>query len=280
VKPVVAILAPGSMGAAIGQRLSERGLEVLTALAGRTAQTRERALAAGFADVADPELLRADLLLSIVPPAAAVGLAERMARCPHAAGRRPLFVDCNAVSPDTVRQIGARVAAAGFEFVDAGIIGAPPAPGSSGPAIYAAGPHASRLQTLGDFGLCVRVLDAPVGAASALKMSYAGITKGLTAVATSMILAARRAGVAEALHEELAQSQSSLLHSFERSIPGMYAKAYRWVAEMQEVAAFAADDAAAAEIYAGAAKLYARLARDFATGRRETGTLSAFLDEL
>jgi putative dehydrogenase len=279
VKPVVAIIAPGSMGAAVGQRLAQSGLEILTSLAGRSTATRERAIAAGFRDVPERELMRADLFLSIVPPGAALPLAERITSRAAPLDRRPVFVDCNAVSPETAGQIAARVVAAGFEFADAGIIGGPPQAGSSGPNIYVSGAQAPRVHVLADFGLRIRVLDAPVGAASALKMAYAGITKGLIAVGSSMILAARRAGVAEALHAELAESQQNLLRSFGMTIPAMYRKAYRWVAEMEEIAAFAGADAAAAAIYAGAAMLYERLARDVDKDRAETGELSAFLEQ-
>ena len=278
-KPVVAIIAPGSMGAALARRLSGNGLEVLTSLTGRGAATRERALGAGMRDVTDRELMRADLLLSIVPPGVALTLAEQVSRWPEPMGHRPLFVDCNAVSPQTAHRIGSHVEAAGFEFVDAGIIGGPPQPGSPGPNIYVSGARAARLEVLADFGLRIRRLDAPVGAASALKMAYAGITKGLIAVATGMILAARRAGVESALRAELGESQQNLLQSFGRTIPSMYRKAYRWVAEMREIADFARPDEGTAAIYSGAAQLYERLARDIETECIETGVLSAFLEE-
>jgi hypothetical protein len=121
------------------------------------------------------------------------------------------------------------------------------------------------------------VLDGAIGAASALKMCYAGITKGLIAVGTAMLLAATRAGVADALRAELEESQRALITSLRRSVPGMFPKAYRWVAEMQEIAAFAGEDAAAAEIYRGAAELYARLARDVAGEGAEAGRLESFL---
>jgi 3-hydroxyisobutyrate dehydrogenase-like beta-hydroxyacid dehydrogenase len=81
------------------------------------------------------------------------------------------------------------------------------------------------------------VLDGPVGAASALKMSYAGITKGLVALSSAMMLAATRAGAAEGLRRELERSQPQLLAWFSRMVPPMYDKAYRWVGEMEEIAA-------------------------------------------
>lgn len=275
--PVVAVIAAGSMGAAVGARLAASGARVLTALEGRSAASRERARAAGMIEAADAELAQADFLLSIVPPAAALPFAERMAAALAAAGRKPLYVDCNAVSPATVERIAERIDATGTPFVDAGIVGPPPRGAAGGTRFYASGPHAARFKALATHGLEIRVLEGPIGAASALKMSYAGITKGLIAVGTAMLLAATRAGVAGALREELDESQRELLGSLQRTVPGMFPKAYRWVAEMQEIAAFAEADAAAAQIYRGAAELYDRIARDVSGHRAEAQQLEAFL---
>jgi L-threonate 2-dehydrogenase len=277
VKPIVAIVAPGSMGAAVGARLAANGLEVVTALEGRSAASRERARAAGITVVPERRLAEADLVLSIVPPGAALAFAERAVPWLASAPRKPLFVDCNAVSPATVERIAERVAATGAPFVDAGIIGAPPREGRSGPHFYASGPHAARFAALSSHGLTIRVLDAPIGAASALKMSYAGITKGLTAVGAVMLLASVRAGVDAALRAELAESQPQLLSGFVRGVPSMFPKAYRWVAEMREIAAFAAADPAAATIFEGASSLYDRLARDAAGEGVERAALARFL---
>jgi len=275
--PSVAIIAPGSMGAAVGARLRANGVAVYTSLEGRGADSRERAASAGMRVVSDAQLLQTDLLLSIVPPGAALRLAERLVPGLRAAPHRPTFVDCNAVSPGTVERIERLVAAAGARFVDVGIIGGPPRPGYSGPNFYASGAHAADLATLAAYGLDVRVLKAPVGAASALKMAYAGITKGITAVGSVMLLAAARNGVAEALRAELSESQAALLDSFRRSVPASFPKAYRWVAEMQEIAKFAAADPAAAAIFGGASEHYSRITADLAGERRETSILDQFL---
>lgn len=276
-RPIVAIVAPGSMGAAVGAWLVSRGVEVPTCLEARSAASAERARAAGMTAVGLPDLARADFLLSIVPPGAALGFAQDMALWLRDAPRKPVFVDCNAVSPATMRRIAATVEAASTPCVDAGIVGMPPGAGVSGPHFYASGPHAERFAALADYGLEIRVLAGPIGVASALKMSYAGITKGITAVATAMLLAAMRADVDRALRAELAESQATLLASLERTVPGMFPKAYRWVAEMREIAAFAAEDGAASEIFRGASALYERLAGDVAGERREVEALERFL---
>jgi 3-hydroxyisobutyrate dehydrogenase-like beta-hydroxyacid dehydrogenase len=277
---IVAVVGPGNMGAAVAQRLTEHGVEVLTTLAGRGAASVARARAAGMVDVPLDGLTRAQIVLAILPPAQAVGFAERMASVLAARTTGvPVFVDCNAVSPETVRGIGAVVAGAGASFVDGSIIGLPPRTGQAGPRLYVSGDPegVARVRVLAEHGLDVRVLEGPVGAASALKMSFAGINKGVAAIASAMILAAARAGTAEALYQEMSESLPGLLESLRRQIPDMLPKAYRWVAEMQEIAAFAGeDDAAAGQVYAGFAELFDRVSRDVAGEKRESAALTGF----
>jgi putative dehydrogenase len=273
--PIIAVIAPGGMGSAVGRRLAEHGVAVRTSLAGRSAATAARAAAAGMAAVEIPALAESAFILSIVPPGNALNLAESLAPVLSRAAHKPVFVDCNAISPATVQRIADIIASTGCRFVDAGIIGGPPLPGDAGPRFYAAGPDAAGFAALDRYGLDIRVLDGPVGAASALKMSYAGISKGLTALGAAMMLAATKAGVAPALAGELAASQPALLKTFRRSVPGMFPKAYRWVAEMEEIADFSGDPATA-ELYRGIAGLYRRLSEDVAGPNRDTEALKDF----
>jgi 3-hydroxyisobutyrate dehydrogenase-like beta-hydroxyacid dehydrogenase len=277
--PVVAVIAPGAMGAAVGKRMVEHGLKVLTSLQGRSAATVARAGAAGMAAAGDEEIAGTDFILSIVPPGEALPLAQRLAPALAASNVKPVYVECNAISPPTVMRIAAAIAPTGCPLVDAGIIGAPPRPDYRGPTFYASGLDAPRFAALGQFGLPIRVLEGPLSAASALKMSYGGITKGITAIAAAMFLAASRGGSADALFLELKDSQPQLLAWFMRQIPNMYSKAYRWVAEMEEVSDFAGDNAAAKDMYAAVAELYQHLARDFASDRRDISALEAFVSK-
>lgn len=257
----VAIVAQGSMGSGVGKRLTEAGAAVRTLLSGRSVRSVERARGAGMAAVADEqELLEgADFFLSILPPNQAEALAAQLAPALTALPKKPVYVDCNAVSPQTVQRIGAVVAPTGAEFVDAGIIGGPPREGYS-PAIYASGAAVAKTATLRDWGLDWRAIDGPVGAASGLKMSYAGITKGVTAIGSAMLLGAARFGCAEALIAELSASQPALFGYLKNSIPRMYDKAYRWVGEMEEIADFHQGNQPAMDIYSAVARLYEHLA--------------------
>ncbi len=273
--PTVAIIAQGAMGAGVARRLTDNGVRVLTSLHGRSEASARRAESAGMKDASDAEIAAADIILSILPPGEALPLAERLAPCLSAANRKPIFADCNAVSPDTVRQIEGAIAATGAPFADAGIIGGPPRAGYGGPIFYYSGAQAAPLARLNDFGLVFRPVDGGVGAASALKMSYGGITKGLTAIGSAMLLAAERAGVAEALHAELAASQPNLLAYFQRSVPDMFGKAYRWVAEMEEIAHFTGGGPSR-EMYEAIADLYERLAADNHGEKVDIAALAAF----
>ncbi len=275
--PIVAIIAPGNMGAAVGKCLTACKVHVLTSLAGRSAASAQRARDAGMTAVEDAQLTESDFLLSIVPPGDALGLAKRLAPVLTAANKKPIYVECNAVSPPTMLGIAEVIASTGCAFVGAGIIGPPPKSGASNTKFYAAGPAAAEFARLNDFGLIVRVLQGPLTAASALKMSYAGITKGFTALGAAMMLAATRGGSAQALAAELAESQPALLGYLTRQVPAMYSKAYRYVAELEEISSFVGDDHAEHAMLEAAAQLYERIAKDFNGKKMEVGMLDEFL---
>ena len=261
----VAIVGAGEMGAAVGRRLREAGARVVTSLAGRSAESVARVRDAGLEIVDDYDALVRDasFVLSIVPPGVAVEVAELLRGPLSRAQSKPVYVECNAISPATCRHICGLLDAT-TNFIDAGIIGGPPAADTQdpakGPRFYASGADAHLFMRLAGFGLDIAILDGPVGAASGLKLSYAGLTKGFTALCATMLGAAEREGLADALRAELARSQPSFLARMERALPDMWPKAYRWVAEMRQIAEFVGSPDEGATIYEGAALLYQRIA--------------------
>jgi L-threonate 2-dehydrogenase len=273
--PTVAVISPGAMGSAVGRRLAESGIEVRTCLAGRSEASVARARQAGMIGASDTQIAAADFILSIVPPGDALGLAERLAPVLTEARRKPIYVDCNAVNPDTVHRIAAVIAATGCQFVDGGIIGPPPRTGAR-TVIYLSGPEATGVAALTEHGLEMSVLPGAIGVASAMKMSYAGITKGFTALGAMMMLAAERGGTGAHLRRELETSQPQLFAWLTRQTPGMYTKAYRWVAEMEEIAGFTGEDTAARKLFLATAQFYERIATDHAGPRHETRVLDRF----
>lgn len=273
--PIVAVIAPGAMGSGVATRLTANGVRVLTSLDGRSAASKQRAAEAGMIAASDTEIAGADFLLSILPPGQALGLAEKLKPALRASNHKPLFVDCNAVNPQTVGTIAAVIAEADCPFADGAIMGPPPRVDSSRTKMYVSGPHAARAGELNKYGLDVRVmggkLGGKIGDASALKMSYAAFNKGIVALGAIAALAADRAGIGDALRAELAESQPARLSELTRTIPDMLPKAYRWVAEFEEIAQFAGGSEA--EIFKGIARLYDRIATD----RETDGTaLAAF----
>ena len=271
----IAVIAPGAMGAGIGLHLGRHGARVVTSLDGRSAASRSRAAAAGMADASLGGRAAGAGRLSIVPPADAVALAERLAPAIGATRRKPVFVDCNAISPATAERVRTALARTGAPVVDGCIIGIPPKPEGKSPAVFVSGDPDRRTAVLAEHGLDLRPMDAPFGAASGLKLAYAGVTKGLTGLGAAMLLAAAREGLGPALDAELLRSQPELRNRFAKAMPDMLPKAYRWVAEMREIAAFLGPDDPAALIYEGVARLYERLADDRADRQDLERTLLA-----
>ena len=264
----VAVIAMGEMGSGVAARLVERGAKVRTNLAGRSQASAERAKGAGVEIAPDDQALVAgvDFVLSIVPPARAGELARRLLPAIQAAGGGGLYVDCNAIAPQTVTAIAEPFLAADVAFVDAGIVGGPPDPTGYNPRIYASGPRAQDFARLTGLGLDIPVLSDRVGDASALKMAYAGTTKGAHAVMMAMMLGAARAGVAEAFAAEMKSSQAGRLEAAVRQAPTVLKKAYRWDGEMEEIARFLMPETGGAGLFNGAAQLYRDLAKDVAEG--------------
>ncbi|MGZ2454503.1 3-hydroxyisobutyrate dehydrogenase-like beta-hydroxyacid dehydrogenase [Rhizobium ruizarguesonis] len=275
--PNIAIIGSGAMGSAVARRLIAHGAMVPTYLQGRSEQTIARAKAAGMVPVSRQELTRADLILSIVPPAEAIRVAELVAEISSTLPEPPPFIDLNAIAPKTMQALAARFEGSRVEVLDGAIIGGPPIPGKSGPTLYISGDPAKRSRLLEDCGLQIRRLDGPLGAASALKMCYAGINKGFTGLGAAMLLAASRSGAAESLMAELSESLPDVDRKLSGSIPDMYAKAYRWVAEMQEIADFLGEDDPAATIFRGMADVFSRMASDVEGDRVLVGQLDEII---
>jgi len=253
----VGILSPGDMGHVVGQVLCTHGLRVIAALQGRSLRTKTLAGQAGIEDVGTLEDLvqQADVLLSILVPAEAVSAAQTVAQALQATGATLLYADCNAIAPQTVRQIETIITAVGGQFVDASIIGPPPRKAGA-TRFYASGPGVATFEGLNAFGLAVVTLGEESGQASALKMCYAALTKGLTALATELLTAAQSLGVAAALDQEFQLSQAQLYEQLKRQLPSMPPKAHRWVGEMEEIAQTFAQVGLTPNILTGAADMY------------------------
>ena len=280
----VAVPSPGDMGSGVGRELIARGFRVRTCLAGRSERSCRLAEAAGLerADSLDALVASADVVLSILPPAAAEGFADEAADALRRTGARPAFADCNAIAPATARRVAARIAGAGTgaAFIDAGIIGA--APGKSGlpTRFYCSGPDTSALEALDGPNLRVRRLGREVGQASAMKMVYAAVTKGTFTLHAAALTAARVHGLSGPFQAELAESLPAELAAMHRMTPRLPLDAARWVGEMHEIAETFAAAGLPADFHRGAAQVFELLARTpIAAETRETVDPSRTLDD-
>lgn len=265
----IAVIAMGEMGSGVARRLVERGARVVTSLEGRSAESLERATAAGVETVTDGEVAaEADILLSIVPPAAAAATAARFLDGLATSARDPIFVDCNAIAPRTLHAIAAGYLARGVRFGDAGIIGIPPRPDGYSPRFYMSGDVAETAERLESLGLETRRVSGDLGDASAVKMAYAGVTKGMQAIGTAMALGAGRVGpvVSDVFVDELRDTQPHTYAWLSKVLPGMYGKAHRWDDEMREIATFLEPERGGSDMLNGAATLYQHVAEDNRAG--------------
>ena len=257
----IAILSPGDMGHGVGKALSEHGYDVITCLVGRSQRTRDLAVSGGFriVETLDAMVREADLIMSILVPSAAKGVAEDVADTMRTTGVSRPFADCNAVSPQTARRMETVINGAGGEYIDGGIIGGSPARGAT-PRIYTSGPGAGILDELDGKGIVVRNLGPEIGRASGIKMCYASMTKGTSALRVAMLTTAQSLGLYDELVAELSFSQQGALSAMEAGVPGLPANAGRWIGEMEEIAATFDAAGVTPHFHQGAAEIFRLLA--------------------
>jgi 3-hydroxyisobutyrate dehydrogenase-like beta-hydroxyacid dehydrogenase len=234
-RPTIGLLHPGSMGSSIGRAATTGGLDVLWASEHRSRETCERAEKDGLSDVIKVVKLArtSDIVLSVCPPHAAIDVAETVIQ----AGFKGIYADLNALSPETARGVSQIIMESGADYVDGSIIG-PPARSEGSTRLYLSGFRAQELNSLfAGSPLAVVVMNGNGVEASALKMAYASWTKGTTA----LLLAVRALAVAEGVEDELMSewdvSQKGLRDRSEKAAEGTTEKAWRFVGEMNEIAA-------------------------------------------
>jgi 3-hydroxyisobutyrate dehydrogenase-like beta-hydroxyacid dehydrogenase len=253
----IGVLHPGEMGSGVGASARAAGARVLWVSEGRGAATRKRADADGLEDAGTLTRLacEAQVILSVCPPASAVDVAKDVA----AQRFTGIYVDGNAVSPATTRKVGDIVTAGGATYVDGGIIGPPPRkPGVT--RLYLSGAAAREVAAMLNGGFLQAIpLDGPIGAASALKMAYAGWNKTQQALLMAVRAYAIREGVGEALLREWSISQTDLPKRSENAVAGTARKAWRFVGEMDEIAASFAAAGVPEQFHEAGAEVYRRL---------------------
>jgi 3-hydroxyisobutyrate dehydrogenase-like beta-hydroxyacid dehydrogenase len=255
---IIGLLHPGEMGAAVGRCLTDRGQRVLWAGEGRSGDTAARAKAAALTDAGSVAELaaRCGVIISVCPPHAAVDVARAVR------GFTGVYVDANAIAPDTARHVAATITGAGGRYVDGGIVGSPPVPPGGATRLYLSGDAAPAVQALFEgTPLEPRIAAGSLTAASAVKMAYASWTKGTSALLLAARALARAEGVEDALLAEWALSQPRLAAQLDRSAVAAVTKGWRWVGEMEEIAYSMASAGLPDGFHQAAAEIYRRSPR-------------------
>ena len=280
---IVGLVGCGAMGSAIGARLRDGGVRVVAALDGRSDRTRRLAAEAGIEDVGGLDVLVRDagVVLSVVPPGAAEDAAEAIAAV--AVGARPLVADLNAIAPATALAIEARLAERGLETVDGSISGPPPhAPSTT--RIYLSGARAAEVAALPLTGVERVLVGAEVGLASAVKMCTASVYKGRVALLAQALRTAQAFGVVEHVLDDLVDTGLANRARTGGTIGKASAKAWRYVPEMEQIAATQGAAGLTPELFRAIADVYAELAaRSFAEAPEDVADdvpLAEVLDRL
>ncbi|MCH2668049.1 MAG: DUF1932 domain-containing protein, partial [Deinococcales bacterium] len=216
-----------------------------------------------------------DIVLSVCPPHAAIDVAETVIR----AGFKGIYADLNALSPETARGVSQIIMESGADYVDGSIIG-PPARSEGSTRLYLSGFRAQELNSLfAGSPLAVVVMNGNGVEASALKMAYASWTKGTTA----LLLAVRALAVAEGVEDELMSewdvSQKGLRDRSEKAAEGTTEKAWRFVGEMNEIAATYDSAGLPDGFYCAAATVYERMSKFRGVEATMQEILSALYEE-
>jgi 3-hydroxyisobutyrate dehydrogenase-like beta-hydroxyacid dehydrogenase len=225
------------MGAEVGRVLREAGNNVVSLLEGRSERTRQRALDAGFAEVATVDELveAAELVLCVVPSLSALPIARGVADAMKRTGATPTYADLNSIGPQTARAIGATIEAAGGRFVDGSIIGTSTQLRSGG-TVYLAGSAAAEVAEWFQPPLRTQILGREPDQASGFKVLYAGMTKGLSALGVELLAGAERLGLRDQLLEKYHDSQPGVYDFLQHTLPGLPPRAGRRSEEMTELA--------------------------------------------
>lgn len=233
----IGFMTPGDMGQAVAMQLKQKGYTVMTALEKRSERSRKMAAEVGLVDVGSIARMTAecDLVMSVMNPGAALEFATEAAAAIKSQSNKPLFIDCNAIAPDTMAEIDKVVRDAGARCLDGGIIGPPPRNGAK-VNLYVSGAGASDLKQLENEFLRVHILTETMGDASAVKMCYSAFNKGTQGLVLQTLMAAHRLGVADFVEQQLRASRADALDAFLKAVPQLPPKAYRWVPEMHEIA--------------------------------------------
>jgi len=233
----IAILYPGDMGHNVGRVLLEDDFAVVTTLGGRSERTHR--LTTDAAITLLPSMAAvvecADVVLSIIPPTAAKTVATDFVTAVQKTNHCPLFVDANAISPMTAQEVGEIITTSGAPYLDACIIG--PASNVRGRCtFYISGPPAKTFESQLGKSLRTHILGDRIGQASAFKMTFSGLNKGLAALLYELTAAGAEFGFLDELLHRYKVLLPGVMEALEWLVPTYPMHAARRADEMAELA--------------------------------------------
>jgi len=255
----ITLMSPGEMGSPIANCIIKSGINVISPLKNRSAQTVERAKKYGIEDSISLEdsIINSDLIISILVPDAAEDLAKEVSNLSKKLDKEIIFADLNAISPETVKKMNSSMSGTKVKFIDGGIIGAPPE-GDKMPRIYVSGQNSNLFSRLDGLGMKVIDMNGSVGDASAMKMAYASITKGYSSLLIAAVTLSIRTNNFEHLMKELEFSQKNVFNDLKnlKSIPS---KAHRWIGEMEEISNTYIENSITGDFHKGSYSIYKKV---------------------
>ena len=256
-KKTVGILMPGDMGHGCGKVFLENNFRVISALNGRSNRTKKLSETAGIEDVDSIENIvnYSDIILSILPPEKAYEQAVQVNKVILKSQKPITYVDCNAISPETVKKINQEISSEFCNFIDAGIIGLNPIVEKGQTRFYVSGPNTDQIKMLNNKGIIIKDLGKEIGKASAMKMVYASATKGTFALHAAVLTTAHKLGLSNDYFTELEYSKPDILSAMERMVPRIPLDAARWEGEMHEIAKTFADAGVTSKFHEGSAEI-------------------------
>ncbi|MGH7844617.1 MAG: DUF1932 domain-containing protein [Candidatus Binatia bacterium] len=254
----VGFLHPGDMGISLAATAQNSGHIACWVTAGRSRETHERAQRFGLVDAPTLKELcqTCSVIVSVCPPAAAEEVANQVLACSF----RGVYLDANAISPQRATRISGSMDKGGVAFVDGGIIGGP-AWERETTWLYLSGKEAHRAAACFSAGpLETRIIGDSAGKASALKMCYAAYTKGTRALLYALLAASEKLGVRSELEQHWSQEGSDYAEEARAGTKSVKGKAWRYVGEMEEIAATFTEAGIPGEFHMAAAEIYRRSA--------------------
>ena len=266
----IGLMSPGDMGSSVANFFVKAGFQVFSYLSDRSDLSRIRAKDSGIIDRESLESVvnEVDLFFSIIPPDKSVVIAKKVRDIALKNKLNFVYLDMNAISPKTSLKIDKIFKESKVSYVDGSIIGAPPRENFF-PRFYVSGNNANKIDFLDGIGIEVRVLSDQVGDASALKMAYASITKGTTALYAGALIVAKKTGVYEHFIKELSESQENVLNTMKKSFPQVQSKAYRWIGEMLEISDTFTDSSISGDFHKGAADTFDLISKEFERTKKD-----------